>query len=198
MDGETISQPRKVYFMKGGDVPNSALPVLLYRSVLAPHSPNKASVFRERFRSNGWAGLWTDTIFDYTHFHSNAHEVLGVAEGKVTVRLGGEDGSMFRLKAGDMLVLPAGVGHHRVTADDTGLKVIGAYPKGQSHFDMKRRGSAIPKVSLPKTDPFYGSEGPLIKIWTFLSPSIRPRTISIVAQRKRSARNHALTRNRID
>ena len=35
-------------------------------------------------------GIWTDTIYDYTHFHSNAHEVLGIAEGKVTLRVGGE------------------------------------------------------------------------------------------------------------
>ena len=63
-----------------------------------------------------------------------------------------------------MLVLPAGVGHRRLGAGD-GLQVIGAYPRGQSHFDMKRKGRAIPKVSLPSTDPFYGKDGPLIKAW---------------------------------
>ncbi len=155
---------RKIYFGKGDDVPNSALPILLYRAVLPPHAAGKANVFRARFRSAGWKGIWTDTIYDYTHFHSNAHEVLGIAEGKVTLRLGGEEGSLFRLKAGDMLVLPAGVGHRRLGGDD-GLKVIGAYPRGQSHFDMKRRGRVIPKVTLPSTDPFYGTAGPLLKIW---------------------------------
>jgi uncharacterized protein YjlB len=42
------------------------------------------------------------------------------------------------LKAGDMLVIPAGVGHRRVSAGD--VKAIGAYPRAQSHFDMKREG----------------------------------------------------------
>jgi uncharacterized protein YjlB len=153
---------RTIHFDKS-DVPNSNLPVLLYRSVLAGHAPRKARTFRDHFGANGWTGIWTDTVYDYTHFHSNAHEVLGIAEGKVTLRLGGNGGALVRLKAGDMLVLPAGVGHRRVSA---GLvKVIGAYPRGQSHFDMKREGRNIPKVTLPVTDPFYGPDGPLIQTW---------------------------------
>lgn len=161
---DAIRKPQKVWFDKGDDVPNSDLPVLIFRSVLAPGARDKANAFRKRFEKNQWSGLWTDTIFDYTHFHSNAHEVLGIAGGRVTLRLGGESGRLFRLKAGDMLVLPAGVGHERI-GGDAGLKVVGAYPRGQSDFDMKRKGRAMPKVPLPKTDPFYGEEGPLVGIW---------------------------------
>jgi uncharacterized protein YjlB len=159
-----MANPRTIHFDKADDVPNNPLPVLLYRAVLSPRAGNKANRFRERFRKSGWTGLWTDTIYDYTHFHSNAHEALGIAEGKVTVRLGGDEGRLFRLKAGDMLVLPAGVGHKREGGDE-GLKVIGAYPRGQSHFDMKRKGRAVPRVPLPETDPFYGEDGPLPRIW---------------------------------
>src|SRR3954452_12399884 len=133
-----MSRVRKIYFGRAADVPNSTLHVLLYRSVLSPGTAGKASAFRARFKRTGWTGIWTDTIYDYTHFHSNAHEVLGIAEGKVTLRLGGEDGSLFRLRTGDMLVLPAGIGHRRVGGDE-GLKVVGAYPRGQSHYNMKRR-----------------------------------------------------------
>lgn len=82
----------------------------------------------------------------------------------MTVRLGGDDGRLFRLKAGDMVVIPAGVGHRRVGGHE-GLKVIGAYPRGQSQFNMKRTGRAVPRVPLPKTDPFYGDDGPLTRIW---------------------------------
>src|SRR5437868_11785204 len=89
---------RKIYFGKGNDVPNSRLPVLLFRSVLAPRASGKGQRFRQVFKRNGWAGIWTDTVYDYTHFHSNAHEVLGIAEGRVTMKLGGEDGRVFRLK----------------------------------------------------------------------------------------------------
>jgi uncharacterized protein YjlB len=149
---------------KAADIPNSSLPVLLYRSVLPLHAARKAHAFRERFKSAGWTGVWSDTIYDYTHFHSNAHEALGIAEGRVTLRLGGDGGPLFRLKAGDMLVLPAGVGHRRLGSDD-GLKVIGAYPRGQSHYDMKRRGRTVPRIALPSADPFYGNDGPLVRAW---------------------------------
>jgi uncharacterized protein YjlB len=160
-----MKTPRKLYFEKASDVPNSPLPVVLIRSVLAPNANKKGRRFREAFERNGWTGIWTDTIYDYMHFHSNAHEVLGIAEGKVTVLLGGAEGRRFRLKAGDMLAIPAGVGHRRV-GEATGLKVIGAYPHGQSHFTMKRTGRAVPRVKLPDTDPFYGPAGALTQCWT--------------------------------
>ena len=156
---------RKLYFQKTSDVPNSTLPVMLVRNALRPKASAKAQRFREAFKRNGWIDLWTDTIYDYTHFHSNAHEVLAIAEGKVSLRLGGELGSLVRLKAGDMIVIPAGVGHCRVGSDE-GLKVVGAYPPGQSHFDMKRKGRVVPKVTLPRANPFYGCDGPLIRFWT--------------------------------
>jgi len=155
---------RKLYFQKASDVPNSPLPVVLIRGALPPNARAKGRRFREAFRRNGWTGIWTDTIYDYTHFHSNAHEVLGIAEGKVTVLLGGVAGRRFRLKAGDILAIPAGVGHCRV-GEATDLKVIGAYPPGQSHFTIKRKGRSVPRVKLPDADPFYGPAGPLTRCW---------------------------------
>ncbi|HYD18409.1 MAG TPA: cupin domain-containing protein, partial [Patescibacteria group bacterium] len=105
---------QRIRLRKTRDVPNSPLPVLLYRAVLAPGISQKARRFRAAFVRNGWTGLWTDTIFDYTHFHSNAHEVLGIAAGRATVELGGPKGRVVHLRAGDMLVLPAGTGHRRL------------------------------------------------------------------------------------
>jgi uncharacterized protein YjlB len=135
--------------------------------------PIRPGAFRERFKRNVWTGIWTDTIYDYTHFHSNSHEVLGIAKGAVTLRLGGDSGSLVRLEAGDMLVLPAGVGHRRVS--DTEVKAVGAYPRGQSHYDMKREGRRVPDIALPLADPFYGPAGRLIKAWLVgTAPSRRP------------------------
>ena len=169
-----MKRVRQIQCDKAADVPNSALPVLLYRSVLASHVVGKARAFRQCFQANGWTGIWTDTIYDYTHFHSNAHEVLGIAEGKVTLRLGGDDGSLVRLKPGDMLVLPAGVGHRRVSGND--VKAIGAYPRGQSHYDVKRQGHTTPKVPLPLTDPFYGPDGPLTTAWSVRTAAARQKS----------------------
>jgi uncharacterized protein YjlB len=38
----------------------------------------------ELFRQNGWRASWRDGIYDYVHYHSRIHEVLGVARGKAT------------------------------------------------------------------------------------------------------------------
>lgn len=151
-----MARIQQIHFPKRPDVPNSALPVLILRGLLSLHAARKAASFRKRFKANGWTGLWTDTIYDYTHFHSNAHEVLGIAEGKVALRIGGEASLLLRPRAGDMIVIPAGVGHRRVGGDN-GLKVIGAYPRGQSHYDMKRHGKMMPRVASPETDPFFGA-----------------------------------------
>src|SRR6202035_1546881 len=99
-----MARIQKIHFPKTADVPKSALPVLILRGVLSLHATGNAAIFRKRFKENGWTGLWTDTIYDYTHFHSNRHEVLGIAAGKVALRIGGEAGSLFRLKAGDMIL----------------------------------------------------------------------------------------------
>jgi uncharacterized protein YjlB len=66
--------------------------------------------------------------------------VLGIAAGWVRVSLGGESGRTVELRAGDIVVIPAGVAHENegTSAD---LLVVGAYPRGQS-LDMCSPGAA--------------------------------------------------------
>ena len=110
-------------------------------------------------------------IYDYVHYHSQIHEVLGIARGHVTVRLGGSRGRAFKLKAGDVAILPAGTGHKRIDEGDD-LLVVGAYPafgkydlcRG-SKEEHERALKTIPKVPIPRKDPVYGSGGPLVHLW---------------------------------
>jgi uncharacterized protein YjlB len=104
------------------------------------------------------------------HYHSRIHEVLGIARGKGRVRFGGNKGRIFTLKAGDIVVLPAGTGHQCLSADD-GFLVIGAYPPAGTYDECatvaahSRAVKTIPKVSVPRKDPVYGARGPLPKLW---------------------------------
>lgn len=58
-----MKSPLRLYFRKTENIPNSHLPVLLFRNI-APQS-SKADVFRRAFRKNGWVAVWTDTVYDY-------------------------------------------------------------------------------------------------------------------------------------
>lgn len=155
-------------FEDDGGIPNSPLPVLIYHGVEAARN---ASTCDGLFAGNGWLGSWRNGIFSFHHFHSIAHEVLGIAAGSATVALGGPGGRCFEVQRGDVVVLPAGTGHcSEGSAPD--LLVIGAYPDGMP-WDIRRGDPAeheeavinIRAVPLPRADPVHGSDGPLTELW---------------------------------
>lgn len=153
--------PTLLHLTDDGTFPNSQLPVLLWRGVIPPGG-DAAETIENRFRANGWGGSWRDGIFTWHHYHSTAHEVLGIARGSVIVQLGGPHGETLDLEKGDVALLPAGTAHCNTEQTDD-LLVIGAYPPGQ-HPDLLRgdpgeRPNAdrnIAAVSLPKSDPVTG------------------------------------------
>ena len=112
-----------------GHIPNNpALPVLVYRDVAEVAGGPAAC--EELFTRHGWGGTWRSGIFPFHHFHSVSHEVLGIVSGTAGVTLGGPQGRRLDVRAGDVLVLPAGTGHCREAAS-ADLLVVGAYPRGQ-------------------------------------------------------------------
>jgi uncharacterized protein YjlB len=159
------------HIKQNGSYPNNdALPLLILQSAIkgAGVSPDS---FEKVFTDNGWPAAWRNGIFNFHHFHSTAHEVLGVYSGKVQVCFGGPGGKIFEARAGDIIVIPAGVAHcNNVESSD--FKVVGAYPEGQI-WDMRRGNpeelpevlSNIENVPLPTSDPFYGAKGPLMQFW---------------------------------
>jgi len=154
-----------------GIIPNSKLPLLLYQGVIALSENDPAHIFEELFEENGWGDSWRNGIYSYHHYHSTAHEVLGIYRGSAKVQLGGEQGTIQNVRAGDVIVIPAGVAHKNLgSSDDFG--VLGAYPKGHD-WDMNygkpgerpRADQNIARVSLPKMDPVFGKNGPLADKW---------------------------------
>ena len=156
-----------------GAIPNNPdLPLLLYRNAVALPRADPASVFEVLFTANGWPAAWRNGIFPFHHFHSTAHEALGVFAGSATARFGGESGIEATVSAGDVIVIPAGVGHKAIEAS-TDLGIVGAYPAG-TRPDLCRGAAgerpgclvAISQVPTPARDPLYGDEGPLRQHWS--------------------------------
>lgn len=165
--------PELFSFEDDGKTPNNArLPLMLYRDVIRAESGlDPATACEALFAAHGWGDSWRNGIHPFLHFHTVAHEVLGIARGEATVQFGGDKGSTLTVKGGDVVVLPAGTGHRRVSASHD-LLVIGAYPSS-SAFDQRRPGeidhrdalARIARVPTPAQDPVYGSDGPLTQLW---------------------------------
>jgi uncharacterized protein YjlB len=162
---------QKLMFERNGWVPNNPrLPVLVYPKAIAIQGDDPAALFEQTFSANGWPPQWRYGIYDFHHYHTEGHEVLGVASGQARLMLCGPDGLVLEVCAGDVLLLPAGTGHCNLESSDDFL-VVGAYPPGQ-HADICRETpsaaqlQAIDTLPFPDQDPVQGAHGAVSEYWS--------------------------------
>jgi uncharacterized protein YjlB len=169
---QAAGTPEQFKLKRNGWMPNNEhLPVLLYRGAIKPEgSSDRAAFFEKQFERNGWPPQWRDGVYDFHHYHSTAHEVLGFAAGHATLMLGGENGRPLQVHAGDLLVLPTGTGHCKLEASSDFL-VVGAYPPGQN-WNICRAApdqaaiQRMERLPFPDSDPLLGAQGPLVTLWS--------------------------------
>ncbi len=160
-------------FEKNRHFPNNELPVLIYRKALMlPSQKNRAAeIIQQEFIRNGWSNSWKNGIYDFHHYHSNTHECMGMAMGWAVVILGGPNGRRLKLEQGDVLILPAGVGH-RCTSKSEDFLCVGAYPEGKDYDtntgmeeEYEKAVEQISALDIPEYDPVFGEQGFLKTYW---------------------------------
>lgn len=174
------SKPEEYYFRPTSHVPNSRLPVLVYRDVLPPEPTAEST--REALERNAWLQGGVFKTYWAHHFHSVTHECYAVFKGKSTLLLGrgplddaSEGGIEVDVNTGDIIVLPAGVSHCSVTSEGE-YEYVGLYPRGSPKWDnnwckaneheTSLKAEQAKRVPIPDYDPIYGKDGPLVDIWT--------------------------------
>lgn len=146
-----------------GVIPNSKFPVIVYHQVFSMEGKAAADFLEERFAANSWRNAFRWRVYDFHHYHSNTHEVLGVYSGNAFLQLGGPKGEKLQVRPGDVIVLPAGTGHIALSHSDD-FAVVGAYPNGVEPDLIKLEDSrpqdvldVVDAVGVPEHDPVYGS-----------------------------------------
>jgi uncharacterized protein YjlB len=125
------------------------VPLLVYRAAV----PADSAAIERLFAANQWPPAWRDGVHPFHHFHGNAHEVMTVT-------------------AGDVVVVPEGVGHCN-QGQSSDLLIVGAHLRNAPRPDMHRGRPdehdamlrAIAAVALPEADPVAGANGPLRRLW---------------------------------
>lgn len=151
-------------FEDDGKIPNSVFPLIIYKKAFDP-AENLDNVMEETFAKNNWTNAWRDCVYPYHHYHSITHEVLGVCKGSAQLHMGGEKGKKLDMEAGDVLIIPAGTGHKRISASED-FAVLGAYPGGMEYDLLTGKDSErlkalenIAKVPFSDNDPLLGKAG---------------------------------------
>jgi uncharacterized protein YjlB len=164
---EKANRLETLQFKPNGLVPNSRFPVLIHRAaVTAGAGRDLADAIEDAFRRHDWLNNWRELgVYDYYHFHSTSHEALGMARGHITLRLGGAGGSVVKLTAGDVLVLPAGTSHTRVE-NSSDSWMVGGYPEGRdwdlirdellTESEARAAVKLIGSLPIPARDPVTG------------------------------------------
>ncbi|KAI9842863.1 MAG: hypothetical protein M1837_006884 [Sclerophora amabilis] len=155
-------------------IPNTSIqrrPLFIYHSAFS--SATTASSIEAHLTATGVVTpQWRFTMYSTTHFHSTAHEVLCIARGRARLCFGGEDNpERFEplVEKGDVIVVPAGVGHRLLQDLDGGFEMVGSYPKGRL-WDMcygrtgeEEKVKGIQDLGWFDRDPVYGGSGPVLE-----------------------------------
>lgn len=157
-----------------GLIPNTSIqnrPILHYHGAFV--SANASAIESHLNEMKVVTPAWRYTMYSTTHFHSTSHELLCIASGAAKCCFGGEDNPERYeplLKTGDVILVPAGVGHRLLEEVERPFQMVGCYPPGLQ-WDMcygkegeEDKVQAIEDLAWFQKDPVYGEDGPAVQL----------------------------------
>lgn len=120
--------------------PNTSIqnkPLLIYKSAF-PSNTNGSQIESHLSSIGVVTPQWRYTMYSFSHFHSNTHEILGIASGKAKLCFGHENNPEKVeevLQKGDVIIMPAGVSHRLLEDLEGDFSMVGCYPVGYN-WDM--------------------------------------------------------------
>ncbi|GAB7343370.1 hypothetical protein MBLNU457_1410t1 [Dothideomycetes sp. NU457] len=177
-DNMVSSASPEVYFLKPTThVPNSFLPVLIYRHVL-PEPLSEATAI-EYLEKNQWSHGGTFKHFPQHHFHTVTHECYAIFKGS-TRYLFGKGPLDEDVKGIEVDLYAAASSSYSLTHPHPyPLPHQAVYPltvaKDSPHWDNNfckasetetaQKAIDAHAVPIPDYDPVYGLDGPLVQLW---------------------------------
>lgn len=144
-------------------------PLLIYHSCFP--SSTAPSAIEVHLPNNSITPQWRYTMYTTSHYHSTTHEILCIFNGRAKLLFGGEQNPAkveADVRAGDVVVVPAGVAHRLLEDVEGGFEMVGSYPRGCS-WDMcygkegeEEKAQAVGRVEWLERDPMYGDDGPVL------------------------------------
>lgn len=169
------TNPDIFYFKEEEHIPNSHLPVLIYRGVFHMGDDCCEKWLIGQFNTNRWVYDPAHTVFEYNHYYANTHLVLGVCLGEGQLQIGGRLGITAHVEKGDVVVIPAGVAL-RLAATGNNFKLVAAYSfegtpeiKKEDAAGRAATATTIASTQLPLLDPILGPEEGLLTIWNVVA-----------------------------
>ncbi|WP_157558235.1 cupin domain-containing protein [Niabella aurantiaca] len=163
--------PDIFYFKEDKNIPNSPLPLLIYRGFFDKEYEDCEGWLKNRFSSNRWFPAPRLQVFGFTHYYINTHLVIGVCSGEAKWQLGGTLGITTNIEKGDVVVIPAGVALRHLESEKN-FKIVGAGSVNEVPRVQKEQSgnhahgnNGIANIALPETDPILGPEESQLTIW---------------------------------
>ena len=165
------TRPLTFVFDDDGLVPNNILPLVIYKRAIELAGGDPARAIDELFRANGWDQRWRDGIFDYQHYHATCTRR---SASRAATRWCCSAASTARRSSSTPATSRSCPPAPATSASSPAMISAWSAPTrpakpwrslARPRRTYRRAMETIPLVLPPPSDPVFGQDGPLLRLW---------------------------------